>query len=285
MTLTIILALGTSVLFGLGDFLGGVATRRESPYAVTGTSHMLSIVLLGTAMLLLPPAHATTADTLWGALSGLSGVVGVIALFSALAIGRMSVVAPVGAALSAAVPALFDLVTGTQLSALTWSGIALALVAIVIVSIAPDEQLHEPVHRYEPRKALFLAILSGIGFSGAFIALSFTSAESGLLPILSARGVSIVFAAGMALVTGNRFPARGTALLPTLGAGLTDAVAFVTMLTAIRLGPLAIASVLSSLFPVVVVGLARVFLKERLHSWQRVGVAVAVVAVLLAGVP
>lgn len=283
--MTIILALSTSLLFGVGDFLGGVATRRDSAFAVTGTSHLFSIVLMAAAVLLLPAAHPTVADLLWGGLSGLAGVVGVISLFSALGVGRMGIVAPVSAALSAALPAVFDLATGTTLAPITVAGIVLALAAIVIVSIAPDEQLHEPVHEYRPRRALALAILSGVGFSGAFIALSFTAPASGLTPILAARAVSIAVAVVLALRFGGGFPVDRTALAPTLGAGFTDVLANITMLTAIRLGPLAIASVLGSLFPVVVVTLARVFLGERLHVWQKIGVAVAIAAVLFSALP
>lgn len=285
MTTTIILALSTSLLFGVGDFLGGVATRRDTAYAVTGTSHLFSIVLMVVAVLLLPTAHPTSTDLLWGAASGLAGVVGVISLFGALAVGRMGIVAPVSAALSASLPAIYDLATGTTLAPLTIAGMVLALVAIVIVSIAPDEQLHEPVHVYRPRRALALAMLSGVGFSGAFIAFSFTAAESGLTPVLAARVVSILVSVTLAFRLGRGFPVDRTALAPSLGAGLTDVLANITMLTAIRLGPLAIASVLGSLFPVVVVTLARVFLGERLHLWQKVGVAVAVVAVLLSALP
>lgn len=285
MTATVVLALCTSLLFGIGDFLGGIATRRDSAYAVTGTSHVLSIVLLGTVVLLLPAAAPTRADLLWGAVSGFSGVIGVMALFAALAIGRMSIVAPVVAALSAALPALYDLAGGTRLSSFSLGGIALALVAIVIVSIAPEDALHAPAHEYRPRAALALSFLAGVGFSGAFIAFSFTAAESGLTPVLAARAVSIVVSVVLALTVGRGFPADRTAMPASLGAGLTDALANVTMLTAIRLGPLAVASVLGSLFPVVVVVLARVFLGERLTWLQRGGVALAIVAVLFTALP
>ncbi len=285
MTATIALALSTSVLFGVGDFLGGVATRRDSAFAVTGTSHLISIVLMLIAVLVLPAASPTASDLWFGALSGLLGVAGVLSLYAALAVGRMSIVAPISAALSAALPAIFDFATGTSLSPITVAGIALALVAIVIVSIAPDEQLHEPFHEYRPRLALGLAILSGVGFSGGFIALSFTAAESGLTPILAARLVSITVAVVLAIRVGNGFPVDRSALKPTIGAGVADVLANVTMLTAIRIGPLAVASVLGSLFPVVVVALARIFLKERLHAWQKAGVVLAVAAVLLSAAP
>jgi drug/metabolite transporter (DMT)-like permease len=286
MTATVLLALSTSLLFGVGDFLGGVATRRDTPYAVTGTSHLVAMGLLVLAVLfVLPPAHATELDIAWGMLSGLSGVAGVISLFTALSVGRMSIVAPISAALSAALPAVYDLASGTRLPTHTLAGIGLALVAIVIVSIAPDEQLHEPAHPYRPRLALVLAMLSGVGFSGAFIAFSHTADASGLVPVLAARAVSIAVAVLLSVRFGHGFPVDRTALAPSAGAGLTDFLANITMITAIRLGPLAIASVLGSLFPVVVVFLARVFLGERLHAWQRVGVVLAVAAVLLAALP
>lgn len=282
---TVLLALSTSLLFGVGDFLGGVATRRDSAYAVTGTSHLLSLVLLTVAVLVFPPARWLWSDLLAGGLSGFSGVIGVIALFSALAVGRMSIVAPITAALSASLPALYDVATGTRLSLMTVAGMALALAAIVIVSVAPDDPTHEIVHEYKPRRALAFSFLSGLGFAGAFIAFSFTSAESGLTPILAARAVSIPVAVILALRFGGGFPVDRPALPATLGAGVTDALASVTMLTAIQLGPLAVASVLGSLYPVVVAILARAFLGERLTSLQKVGVGIAMAAVLLSSLP
>jgi len=285
MTATIALALSTSLLFGVGDFLGGVATRRDSAFAVTGTSHLISIVFMAVAVLILPAPSPTGTDIIAGALSGLSGVIGVLCLYGALAVGRMSIVAPVSAALSASLPAVYDVATGTSLSPLAICGIVLALVAIVIVSVAPDDRLYESGYEYRPRRALVLAMFSGVGFAGGFIALSFTSVESGLTPILAARVVSIAVAVFLAFRVGKGFPVDRTVLAPTFGAGVADVLANVTMLSAIRLGPLAVASVLGALFPVVVVTLARIFLKERLHLWQKLGIGLAMVAVVLSAMP
>lgn len=285
MTATIALALSTSLLFGVGDFLGGVATRRDSAFAVTGTSHLISIVFMAVAVLILPAPSPTGTDIIAGAISGLTGVLGVLCLYGALAVGRMSIVAPVSAALSASLPAVYDVATGTSLSPLAICGIVLALVAIVIVSVAPDDRLYESGYEYRPRRALVLAMLSGVGFGGGFIALSFTSVESGLTPILAARVVSIAVAVFLAFRVGRGFPVDRTVLAPTFGAGVADVLANVTMLSAIRLGPLAVASVLGALFPVVVVTLARIFLKERLHLWQKLGIGLAMVAVVLSAMP
>jgi drug/metabolite transporter (DMT)-like permease len=279
---TVLLALATSALFGVGDFLGGFAARRDSAYAVTGTSHLLSFVLLSALVfIVLPDAHPTKTDLIAGGASGLSGVIGVIALFSALAAGRMSVVAPITAALSAALPALWDLATGTRIGAFALVGMGLALVAIVIVSIAPEDELHVPAHPYRPRLALALSLLSGVGFAGAFVAFSYAGEGAGLMPILAARVVSIPVASVLALTAGGGFPVKRPALAPTLGAGLTDAFASVTMFLSIQLGPLALASVLGSLYPIVVAFLARVFLGEHLTALQKAGVATAMVAVVL----
>lgn len=285
MTVTIFLALATSLLFGVGDFLGGIATRRDSAFAVTGTSHLLSIVLLSLVVLVVRPAAVGWGDVVWGGASGFSGVIGVIALFSALACGRMSIVAPITAALSAALPALFDLATGTRLSALTLASMGLALAAIVIVSIAPDHPENVATHEYRPRRALVLSLLSGVGFAGAFIAFSLTGPDSGLVPILAARAISVPVAVIAAWRFGGGFPVKRPAMPATIGAGLTDAFASVTMLLAIRFGPLAVASVLGSLYPIVVAFLARIFVGERLTLLQKLGVAVAMIAVVLSAMP
>ncbi|MGV8082243.1 MAG: EamA family transporter [Coriobacteriia bacterium] len=281
MTTTILLALTTSVLFGTGDFLGGFATRRDTPFAVTGTSHLLSLVLLIGVVLVMPAEHVTARDIAWGAASGVAGVAGVLCLLGAFAVGRMGVVTAVSAALSASLPALYDLARGTHLSTLTLVGFALAICAVVIVSLAPDAEHAEPLADYRPRRAIALAALSGVGFALSFIALSFTSPLSGLVPLVATRVVTVAIAIVLAYRFGKGFPVSRPALPATLGAGVTDVLANVTIVTALRIGPIAIASVLASLFPVVVILLARVFLGERLHAWQRVGVAIAVIAVLL----
>lgn len=278
---TILLALATSVLFGAGDFLGGFATRRDSPFAVTGISHLLSLVLLIGVVLVMPAAMVTSTDLLWGAVSGVAGVGGVLCLLGGFAVGRMGIVTAVSAALSAALPALYDIFRGTHLAATTLVGFVLALVAIVIVSVAPEHEHNEPMVGYRPRRAIGLAVLSGVGFALSFIALSYTSPASGLVPLVPTRVVTVAIAVALAFRYGKGFPPSKPALPAALAAGVTDVLANVTIITALRIGPLAVASVLSSLFPVVVILLARVFLGERLHACQRVGVTLAVAAVVL----
>jgi uncharacterized membrane protein len=277
---TILLAGATAVLFGFSDFFGGLAARRDSEVTVTANAHLLGLVVLGIAALLFPGTSVATGDLMWGAVAGVSGGIGVTALYGALGRGRMSVVAPITAALSGSLPALYDLATGTAIRPLALAGLGVALVAIVIVSSVG----HPEDRAAMPPAAIALSLLAGVGFAGSFLLFSFTSPQSGFAPLVAARVVSVALMGGLALVTGRRSVVLAPdALAPALGAGALDAAANVTMLTAIRLGPLAVASVLGSLYPVMTILLARLVLKERLHWAQRAGVLLALAALLMAG--
>lgn len=278
---TVILATTTSALFGVADFLGGFASRRAPAITVTAVSHSLGMVLFTLALLVFPARFSTVAITA-GVVAGVAGGIGVAALYAALARGRMSVIAPLTAALSGSLPAVYDFLRGETIGPLAAVGLALALVATVIVSAStsPDES-----HAKVPLLAIGLALLAGIGFSGSFIAFSFAGDASGFWPLAAARVTSFGMLASTVLVRRGPLTLPRDARPSAFSAGLLDALANVTMLAAIRIGPLAVASVLGSLYPVVTVLLARVVLAERLHGWQRVGVGLALVAVVLTAVP
>lgn len=274
--LTVILATSTAALFGGADFLGGFASRRDSAFVVTASAHVLGVLLLALAASLFPYAFVDSSDLGFGALAGVFGGLGVVALYAGLAEGRMSVVAPLTAAIAGSVPAVYDVATGGRISWLGGSGLLLALAAIVLVSTASHPG--EP-HGMTPR-ALSLAIGAGFGFAGSFISFSLTGSESGLWPLVSARFVSAILLATIAWVRYRRMIAAPGIRRVTAGIGVLDAAANVTMISAIRSGPLAVASVLGSLYPVTTVLLAFILLKERLVGAQRVGVIITFVAIV-----
>lgn len=276
---TVLLATVTSLLFGCSDFLGGLASRRDSEVAVTATAHTLGFLLLLAAAMLFP-APFTAPDLAWGAAAGVSAAVGVTALYGALARGRMSVVAPITAALSGALPALFDIVRGTRVGPLSIAGLFVALVAVVVVSASGDAEERAAM----PRSAILLAVLAGLGFTVGFICFSYAGAGSGLAPLVAARAVSASLLLLSTFARRGRLGLAANARPSALGAGALDALANVTMLAAIRIGPLAIASVLGSLYPVVTILLARVVLHERLRWVQRAGVVLALAAVVLTAI-
>jgi drug/metabolite transporter (DMT)-like permease len=277
--LTILFSSVTSLLFGCSDFLGGLASRRDSAFAVTANAHLIGLAIMAVAVVVFPSPFGV-ADLAWGAAAGVSGGIGVTALYGALAVGRMGVVAPLTAALSGSLPALYDLLRGTALRPLSLVGLAIALVAIVVVSASGD-----PEERAEmPARAIALAVLAGVGFTGCFIFFSLAAKTSGLMPLLAARVVSVAMLMAVTFARRGHVTLAPDARASAYGAGALDAAANVTMLTAIRIGPLAVASVLGSLYPVVTILLARVVLKERLRPVQRIGVVLALAAVMLTAI-
>jgi drug/metabolite transporter (DMT)-like permease len=279
--LTALLGVATAALFGSGDFFGGLASRRSPALAVTGVVYAVGVIAFAVLLLVWRPDAVTRIDILWGAASGLAGTVGIIALYAALAIGRMSIVAPITAALSGAGPALFDLVGGAQLRPVTLAGLGLALIAVIIVSTTTGTVEEHGM----PPMAVALSVLAGASFAASLVSLSLTMPASGFAALLIARVVGAIVM-GLALLARRRemsldLPATRMAL----AAGLLDSGANITMISAIRIGPLAVASVVGSLYPVMTMLLARMVLGERLKRHQAFGVALALAAVVLTAIP
>lgn len=280
--LTALLSIATATLFGVGDFLGGFASKRESSLAVTANAHVVGLLLF-TAGVVLFPAPFTNNDILMGVVSGVAGGAGVGALYAALARGRMSIVAPITAAMSGSLPAAYDFIQGTAIGSTAIAGLALALVATIIVSASSGEAEEGQVGM--PLSALLLSLFAGAAFSVGFIAFSLASPDSGMWPLATARLTSMLLFGVLAFAVQRRVLVDPTVRLQTLGAGITDAVANITMITAIRIGPLAVASVLGSLYPVVTILLARGVLGEKLRPVQWFGVVLALIAVILTALP
>lgn len=272
-----------AALYGGADFLGGLGSRRVPVALVTLVSQAIGLVVMLAVTVVWRPTALTPSAIAWGAVAGLAGGTGILAFYAALATGRMSVVAPVTAALSASLPALFDLARGTRPHVTALAGIALALAAVVIVSVSTGDDPDLPTE--SARRALALSILAGIGFAGFLVAISMTSPASGFVPLVVARSVTMALALALALVQRVRFALPSDTRSIVVGAGVLDASANVVQLVAVRLGPLAVASVIGSLYSVATVLLARGFLGERLLGRQRVAVGLALVAVVLAAWP
>jgi drug/metabolite transporter (DMT)-like permease len=234
----------------------------------------LSLLLLTTPFL---QGTATTRDWVAGGLGGLAGAAGVGLLYKGLAVGPMSVVAPITALLSAAVPVIWGVAQGERPSTGVVAGMATALVAIVLVSAEGGGTL-----RPADVRGVVYALGAWLGFGTFFVALSYSSDDSGVWPLVAARCASVAVVGGLALlaVVPRAVPRGGAATL-TVAAGALDATANVFYLLAVREGLLSVVSVLAALYPVGTVVLARVVLHERFGRLQRVGLAIAVPAAVL----
>jgi drug/metabolite transporter (DMT)-like permease len=279
--LTALLASAGAALFGCGDFLGGFASKKSPALAVTAVMFAAGAITLLPLLAAMPPQAVSPADLAWSILSGAVGTIGVIALYAALSTGRMSVVAPLTASLSGAGPAAFDLLRGTPVGATSLAGMALALVAVVVVSTTQGTVEEHGM----PAKAIALSVLAGACFACSLTSVSLTVPASGFAPLLIVRltGLAIMGVALFARRKSIHWDA-GSVRLAAL-AGVVDVGANMALLTAMRIGPLAVASVVGSLYPVVTMLLARVFLSERLKTHQAFGAALALAAVVLTALP
>ncbi len=272
--MTLVLALGGAVFYGFADFSGGFASKRLPAWGVTAWSQSIGLLALGGGLLLFPAESVTSAEFLWGAVAGFGGVIGVGLLYRSLAEGTMSIVSPLTAATTAAIPVVFDLATGGSLSTLAVLGVVVALAAIATIAGERSTQ------RLSPR-LLAMALGAGTGFAVFFIAIAQTSEASGFWPLLGARAVTIpmAFLLHRSLETRSRPDRQGIRWVAA--AGLLDMGANLFVAVALQRGPLGIVSVLTSLYPVVTALSAVIVVGERLTRTQLAGVGLAMLAVVL----
>lgn len=274
--MAVVFALCSAATYGIGDFCGGMAARRVSATTVLLWSHMLGLALLVAAAPFVG-GSADGHDLAVGALGGLGGAAGVGLLYKGLSVGPMSVVAPITALLAAAVPVVAGVIQGDRPGGGVVVGMVAALAAIVLVSAEGGGNL-----RPSDLHGVSFALGAGLGFGLFFVALSYTSEGSGIWPLVASRTASVTVVGGLAVVglVSRSAPAAGARAF-TAVAGALDAAANVLYLLAVREGLLSVVSVLAALYPVGTVVLARIVLKERFATLQRVGMVIALPAAVL----
>jgi len=270
---TVILGLLTAVLWGGGDFCGGLATRKASVITVlllAETSGLLLLITLGLAWHEPWPTAHTVG---WSMAAGFSGVLGLAALYQALAVGKAGVVAPISAILAAALPVLFTVLTTGLPAPLQLFGFGLAFVAVWLVA-----QSDEPGGTIA---GLRLALLAGCGFGGFYILINQAGNESTFWPVAVARLVALVPLLGIAFY--RRLSVRPTRSIIVIAglSGLLDAGANATFVLASQSGRLDVAAILASLYPATTVLLSWLLLGERITWVQRTGVLAALAAIAL----
>ncbi len=277
-----LLALGSAVLYGSADFFGGLTARRANTIATVVWSQFAGLVLLLLTIPFLPATIVSSRDWIWGFVAGLTGGIGVAFLYRALAVGTMAVVAPTTAVIAAMIPVAFGFATGERLRPLTLAGVALALVAIFLVSRPPrlePSDREKASGRFPP--GFGLALTSGILVGIFFLSLARTSMAAGMWPLVAARISSIGLFVIIALVAKRTLRMDRTAAATATTGGALDMAANAVYMTAARIGPLSIVVTLASLYPASTVILARILLKEHLSRTQIAGIACALVAVVL----
>ncbi|MFO1540505.1 MAG: EamA family transporter [Chloroflexota bacterium] len=285
-----VLALLSALIWGAGDFLGGLATRTASSCARRVATQLTGLTLALLCRLLVVEPVPGPAGIAWGLAAGASGLVGVATLYRALARGTMGLVAPLTGLVAAALPALLGLAWGDPLTPLLGAGIVAALAAIVAISL-PDRV---PAGRTAPplrRADLALVVVSGLGFSGFYLGIDRAHAEGlgavSTLVALRCASAALVLGAIVVLRGVRRTaPFRGVprAVLPiVLLGGLADTGGNLVYVLANAVGTLSTTVVLGSLYPASTAILAAIVLRERLTAARIVGVVLALVAAACIG--
>jgi drug/metabolite transporter (DMT)-like permease len=263
----VLLALGASLSWGVGDFLGGVSSRRLPTVTVLAVSQAAGLVAVGVTAAVLAEGPPGARALAFAVAAGAGGVVGIGALYRGMAVGAIAIVAPISAA-GAAVPLAVGLAQGERPSPLQLAGICLALGGVALAS-----------HERGPggtrvAAGVGLALVAALGFGLYFVLIDEASEASPLWAVLVARATS----SALALALAARLRQVGVARrdLPVLVLiGLFDVAANGLLVLALTRGLVSVVPVLASLYPVATVLLARGLLGERIARGQQAGVAFA----------
>ena len=272
--LAIALALGASLSWGLGDFVGGLKSRTLHVLTVLVLSQVVGLAAALTWVVASGDGVPGWSATAWAAAAGASGCVGIGTLYRGMAIGAMGIVAPVSA-VAAVIPFTVGIASGERPSALQVIGILFALAGVGVAS-------REPSHKGGGRASgIGLALVAALAFGLYFVFADRAADESVPYAVATARGVSLLLALVAALIVGAALR-PGRASLPALAVvGLCDVGANMLFSLATTRGFLSVVSVLAALYPVATVVLAAVVLHERVSATQRLGVAGALLGAAL----
>jgi drug/metabolite transporter (DMT)-like permease len=270
------LALAASLSWGIADFGGGIGTRRVHLVWVLVVSQVAGLLLVGAIALATLPQPPSGRELAWGVFGGVMGAVGLSCFYRALAIGTMGIVGPITAT-GAVVPVAYGLARGEHPSALQGVGIVVAVSGVVAASLEP---LPEGAGR-KLATGVGLSLFAALGFGSAILGLNRVSQAGVVWGTLTLR-LAVVPIVCLAALLLRPSVARLRPTVPILvAAGLFDTGANLLYGASARHGLISVVSVLGSLYPVVLVVLARVLLAERIARPQLAGVAVALAGVAL----
>ena len=276
---TIILGFATSLVYGFADFFGALGSKHIRPVVVTFWSGISGLALLLTASLFMG-AEYNSSSIICGIIGGIASAFAMTCLYAALAIGPISILSPLSAVVMAIVPMIIGFVNGDRFSFLGWLALAAILVAVILVGFVPGDDVRLP-----SLKGLLLGIGAGIGMGVVLLALAAAPHTSGLASPAILRGVSASLLGVFMLFTirrastgsesGAKSKVSSKIWLAVIATGFLDSSANVFFTIASRMGSLSVVSVLTALYPLGTIILARIFLKEKIAKSQMLGIGLA----------
>lgn len=275
-----LLSLIAAAAYGVGDFFGAIASRRTHPILVSFIGHIFYAVtaLLG---LLLIQGQWSSQATCTGLATGASEALGFLVFYYALTLGRVAMVAPLVSVIYAIVPVVWGLGTGDRLSTAGWIGVTLGLLAVIALTIESspaDEGDKKPLVI-----VLSLSLIGGVMWGFSTVALSYAPENSGMVPVFLAGCTAFALMGLIVLATRKKIVQAyaSDALAPSIWSGVLFGVANLFIITALRYGTLSLVGLLTALYPLATVFLARFILKEQIGRVQWFGIGLAVTAAAL----
>jgi drug/metabolite transporter (DMT)-like permease len=272
--LAVVYGLASAASWGAGDFSGGFASKRSNVYSVIIVSQLVGALFLIGLAFALAESIPSLDNLILGGMAGISGAIGLMALYTGLARGRMGIVAPITAVVAAFFPVIVGILNEGLPSPQRLVGFGIALIAIWFLSRAGKGAVIR-------LSELALPTVAGLGFGLFYIFIDRVSHAALLWPLVAARIASIGMLSILIAVRRQREVPAANQLLIIALAGTLDAGGNAFFALATQVGRLDISAVLASLYPATTVLLAWLILKERLVRQQWLGVTTALIALVL----
>ena len=272
--LGVIFAIASALVWGTGDFAGGLAARRINAFQVLALATSAGLGLLVALAIVVGETFPTLESVMWAIAAGLLGAVSLAAFYRGLALGRAAFVAPTAAVIGATIPVLFGTLLEGFPRLIQLSGMLVGVLGIWLVSRSYSDD------RRVPNSGAFEAIVSGLGFGGFFVLIAQVEPGKVITPLIISKSASVIVSLGVLLGRRESVPPPRANPLAII-AGLFDAGGNGFFLLAKQLTRLDVAGVISSMFPAATVLLSRVVAKEAVGRMQWFGIILCLAAVAL----
>ena len=272
--ISIIFGVCSGIACGTADFSGGFVTKKKNVFSVLFISQLSEVILLFLSGLGF--SEKISGDQIaFAIISGIFGSIGLLAFYKALAIGNMSVIAPITAVIAPLIPVLFNYLEEPYSSLTQIIAMTLAFVSIWLLTSTN-----------ETKKYVFLdiklAVAAGLNFGIFLILINLASTKTSyFLPLMVARVITVLLA-GLVLIKGkNMITFEVKSLFVICMIGIIDATSNILFILSVLYGRLDIASILFSMGPVITILLAWLIMKEKIGQIQALGIILAMFSIIL----
>lgn len=266
----VIAALFASLGWGTSDFLGGSVSKKIASSTALLWSSLIAFPLVLVVVLFGGDLIFDRVTIGWGIVAGLGASLGVVSLYRGLATGQMGVVAPI-ASLSVLLPVVVGIFQGERPDSFTLLGVVLAVIGVVLASGPNIRQF-----RTGALQPIIFAFGAALGIGISLVAVANGSDTSSFATLLVTRMCYPIVLFTLATSTSVSLVLTAGVRLKVAASGFFDVAALTAYSIATESGSLPVIAALSSLFPLVVLVLARYVAKERLEKVQLVGALVAI---------